>query len=85
MTDSIRLDIADDGTVMCEGKPFLWAAFFQKQVATTKPVQVLATQVPHPFAFKGAQYQAFDYLLQSPAGSCSAISAADFAAQYVAG
>jgi hypothetical protein len=82
MDDPIKLNISADGQITWNGQPFLWAAFFQSIAAATKPVDVLATQIPHPFAFNNTQYQRSDWLLRHTDGSFAAVSNADFQTEY---
>ena len=82
MDDPIKLTISTDGQVTWNGQPFLWAAFFHTVAAASKPVDVLATQIPNPFTFNGTQYQRFDWLLRHTDGSYAAVSATDYQAQY---
>jgi hypothetical protein len=82
MSDPITLDITSDGQITWSGQPFLWAAFFPKSVAETKPVEVMATQILHPFTFNGATYQGMDWLLRHTDGSFTAVANADYQAQY---
>jgi hypothetical protein len=80
--DPIKLTISPDGQIAWNNQPFLWAAFFQTVAAASKPVDVLATQIPHPFTFNGTQYQRFDWLLRNADGSFTAVSNAIYQAQY---
>lgn len=82
MDDPIKLTVTPDGQITWNGQPFLWAAFFQTVAAASRPVDVLATQVPHPFTFNGTQYQRFDWLLRHTDGSFAAVSNTDYLAQY---
>lgn len=82
MDDPIKLTVTPDGQITWNGQPFLWAAFFQTVAAATKPVDVLATKIPHPFTFNNVQYQRMDWLLRHTDGSFAAVSDTDYQAEY---
>jgi hypothetical protein len=82
MDDPIQLSVSVDGTITWNGQPFLWAAFFQTVAAASKPVDVLATQIPHPFTFNSTQFQRNDWILRHTDGSVAAVSNADYQADY---